>query len=384
MKIIKMFKIQPAQAGRITVAALGSAIDPPTVSTFRMRCGGNGPSKDYQAKPIRATALAGNEPGEGALDHEGTRLSAFAVALLVLDLFTASAQINPGIVDPTNSYAGKTYNQLAAGWWQYFMSLPITNSPLYYIPGNPPVPMSTGQSGPVWFMGGNYSTGGTLSYTNTIPSVGLFLIISAIEKDNAGCPPTIYNEPFLRTWAGQTEYQASGMTCTIDDVPVSEIDNVSTTPYRVQSPLFSYTCPALENWLYDRRYSSCYCYSNNSGMLYTIEGAMVDGVFLMISPLSIGSHVIHVTTQYSFGYSADFTYYLTVQPASLNIAQEQNQQFLLSWPQTPDAYVLESSASLSPSSWKAVTNLSLNLTDGIYRATGPIAVTNQFFRIRPN
>src|SRR5262245_16352164 len=107
-----------------------------------------------------------------------------AVALL-LGLCSARAQINPGIVDPTNSYAGKTYSQLAAGWWQYYMSLPMTNNPLNYIPGNPPVPMSTGQSGPVWFMGGNYFGGGTLSFANTIPSVGLFLLISAIEKDNA-------------------------------------------------------------------------------------------------------------------------------------------------------------------------------------------------------
>jgi hypothetical protein len=76
----------------------------------------------------------------------------FLIASLALPLFglsTASGQINPGIIDPTNTYAGKTYGQLAAGWWQYFMSLPTTNNPLYYIQDNPPVPMSTGQDGPV-------------------------------------------------------------------------------------------------------------------------------------------------------------------------------------------------------------------------------------------
>jgi hypothetical protein len=49
----------------------------------------------------------------------------------------------------STNYFGKTYSQLAAGWWQYFMSLPTTNNPLYYIQDNPPVPMSTGQDGPV-------------------------------------------------------------------------------------------------------------------------------------------------------------------------------------------------------------------------------------------
>lgn len=305
-----------------------------------------------------------------------------AVALSLLGPSTVRAQINPGIIDPTNSFAGKTYSQLAAGWWQYFMSLPTTNSPLNSIPGNPPVPMSTGQSGPVWFIGGSYSAGGTNSFTNTIPSVGLFLIITGIEKDNANCPPTIYNEPYLRAWAGGTENHAFGMTCTIDGVPISVINDVTTTPYRVQSPVFSYTCPAVHNYLCEVR-GFC-CYQNNSDVPYTIDGAIMDGVFLMISPLSIGPHVIDVTAQFTSGFSAEFTHYLNVRPAPLSIAVDQSQQLVLSWPQTPDAYTLESSASLQPPHWQAVTNLSLSVMDGICHATGPIAATNQFFRIRPN
>lgn len=310
-----------------------------------------------------------------------------AIVLVLFALSAARAQINPGIIDPTNSYAGKTYGQLAAGWWQYFMSLPMTNCPLNYIPNNPPVPMSTGQNGPVWFMGGNYAGGGTLSFTNTIPSVGLFLIISGIEKDNAACPPNNYNEPYLRTWAGNVEYHAVGMSCTIDGAPVGEIDDVTTTPYRVQSPAFSYTCPAVHNYLHDCRTNpSCYCYENYSGIPYTIDGAVMDGVFLMISPLSIGSHVINATTQFTFSppYSADSTYYLTVQPAPLSIAVNQNRQLLLSWPQTPDSYTLESSSSLQPAQWQPATNLSVSLADGIYHAMSPITPTNQFFRLRPD
>jgi hypothetical protein len=326
--------------------------------------------------------LIRNEPRAAAPERTRTAPFIFAVAALLLGLSTASAQINPGIVDPTNSYAGKTYSQLAAGWWQYYMSLPMTNSPLNYIPGSPPVPISTGQSGPVWFIGGSYASGGTLSFTNTIPSVGLFLIIGGIERDNAGCPPTSYNEPYLRTSAGITEYRATNMTCSIDGVPITYIDDVTTTPYRVQSPAFSYTCPAADNYLSQSRLK--YCYESGSGIPWTIDGAIIDGVFLMISPLSIGSHVIHVTTQYSFGYSADFTYYLTVQPAPLAIGLSGNRQFVLSWPQTPDTNTLESSSDLTSPRWQAVTNLSITLKDGIYCGTGPIAPTNQFFRLRPN
>jgi hypothetical protein len=38
------------------------------------------------------------------------------------------------------------------------------------------------------------------------------------------------------------------------------------------------------------------------------------------------------------------------------------------------------SAQINP----GITNLSSSLAAGIYRATGPIASTNQFFRLRPN
>jgi hypothetical protein len=216
--------------------------------------------------------------------------------------------------------------------------------------------------------------------------VGLFLIITGIERDNAVCPPTSYNEPALRTSAGTAENHAINMSCTIDGVTINQIDNVFTTPYRVQSPAFSYTCPAVHNYLYDYRNGGLSCYQNDSGIPYMIDGAIMDGVFLMISPLSIGSHVIHATAQFSFSPPiwGNFTHYLTVQPTPLSIALSRNRQFVLSWAQTLDNYTLESSLSLAPPNWQAVTNLSLSLANGIYRATGPIAGTNQFFRLRPN
>src|SRR5262245_59339530 len=89
-------------------------------------------------------------------------LAAAVFCLLVIAaLPTAKAQtINPGVIDPTNTFAGKTYSEWAAGFWQYYMSLPATNNPLYRYPGRPDAQLSTGQSGPVWFMTGNYYPGG--------------------------------------------------------------------------------------------------------------------------------------------------------------------------------------------------------------------------------
>ena len=337
--------------------------------------------QSQKMKTPHDTRWDGNGPRPALLSRGRGPTLALAVALVLSGLCTAPAQLNPGIVDPTSSYAGKTYSQLAIGWWQYFMSLPTTNSPFYNFPGNPPVPLSTAQSAPVWFLCGNY-LGGTFAFTNTIPSVALFLLLSGNEVDNAGCPtPNDYNEMYLRAWAGGVANGAISMTCTIDGVPMGYID-IHTTPYRVQPPPFSYTCPAAHSYIRDHR--GLWCYENGSGIPYTIDGAISDGTYLLISPLSIGSHIITSSFQYSSGLSGDFTFYLTVQPATLNIALSQNRQLVVSWPQTPDSYTLESSFSLAPPRWQAVTNLSVSLADGICQATGPIAATNQFFRLRPN
>ena len=85
------------------------------------------------------------------------------VLLAVLLTQPAKAQtINPGIIDPTNTYAGKTYAEWAAAWWQHFMSLSATITPYHRSPPYPDAPLSTGQSGPVWFMLGTLPSGRNL------------------------------------------------------------------------------------------------------------------------------------------------------------------------------------------------------------------------------
>lgn len=308
-------------------------------------------------------------------------------AWLALAVTTAAkAQtINPSIVDPTNTYAGKTYSQWASGFWQYYMSLPRPNNPFVFEPGYPVAPLSTGQSGPVWFLCGNYATGGTHLYTNAIPNgIALFMGITDIERDNANCPnPTSYTEALLRAQAKSSEDAARNMTCTIDGVPVTRLTNVLTTPYRVQSTLFNYSCPAVHNMLYDVFGETCY--QNASGTPYTINGAVEDGVFLMIAPPSVGSHVIHSTCAFpSFSppFAADFTQYLTVEPVALKVdASAQPGNLTLSWPQTPDNYAIQTSPSLNAPDWRPAT-LQVVLSNGIWQAAAPIGTNSQFFRLQ--
>jgi hypothetical protein len=306
--------------------------------------------------------------------------------LAVLLLQTAPAQtINPGVIDPTNTYAGKTYSEWSAVWWQHFVSLPSTNNPSWFDSLHPVIPLSLSQSGPVWFIGGNYPSGGTHLYTNTIPGgIGLFLLVAAHEGDNATCPITnSYTEAQLRAAQKSVVDGVTSMTCTIDSVAVSGLTSVLTSPYRVQSTVFDYTCPAVHNYLYDHR--SLTCYQNSSGTPYTITGAVEDGVFLMVAPLSVGSHVIHVTCAFpAFGLTSDFTHYLTVKPVALAVdASAQPGNLVLSWPQTPDNYTVRSSPGLSPPDWQPA-DLIVTTNNGILQATAPVGTTNQFFRLRLN
>lgn len=313
------------------------------------------------------------------------RMAAGSVLLVFVLALSARAQtINPGIIDPTNTYAGKSYSEWAAGFWQYYMSLPATNNPFHRSAPYPDAPLSTGQSGPVWFMIGNYLPDGTYAYTDTIPGgVALFTGVTANAGDNAGCQPTAYPESVLRAMAKSGEDEATDMTVTIDVVAVGGLTNVLTTPYRVQSPTFSYTCPAVHNVLYD--VFDLTCYQNGSGRRYTNSGVVLDGVFLMITPLSAGKHTIHGTWAFpAFSLSGSWTRNLTVLPVALTVdASTQPGSLVLSWPQTPDNYAVQTSPSLSPPDWQPA-NLVVTTNSGILQATAPVGPTNQFFRLRLN
>ena len=308
--------------------------------------------------------------------------SAFLLAVILAQ--PAKAQtINSGIIDPTSTYAGKNYSEWSAEWWQHYMSLPATNNPFVYNPSYPTSQLGTDQSGPVWFIGGNYATGGTHSYTNRVPGgLGLFLLITDIEWDNSGCPPTAYSEAQLRAFAKSSQNNATNMTCTIDGVVVGSLTNVLTTPYRVQSTLFNYTCPAVHNVLHDVFNEGCY--QNNTGTTYTINGAVEDGVFLLIAPLSVGSHIIHVTGAYPGQFNENWTHYLTVNPVALTVdASAQPGNLALSWPQTPDNYILQASPSLTLPDWQPA-NLNVTTNGGMLQATAPVGLDSQFFRLQLN
>ena len=321
------------------------------------------------------------------MNKKRTLIPIIAFSLLVMNYASLRAQtINPGIIDPTNTYAGKTYGEWAPGFWQFYMSLPTTNNPFAVHPPYPVPHLSTGQTGPVWFLCGDYANGGTRAYTNTIPGgIALFAGITDIERDNANCPnPDNLTEAQLRASAKAQEDTAESMICTMDGVAVTGLTNVLTTPYRVQSPIFDYTCPAAHNILHDLFGDECY--QNGSGSPYTITGAVEDGVFLLIAPLAAGAHVIHTGCTFpgSPPFLANVTQYLTVLPVALTAnASGRPGNLALSWPQTPDSYILQTSPSLSPPDWRPA-NIPVTTTNGILQVAAPLGTNTQFYRLQLN
>jgi hypothetical protein len=245
---------------------------------------------------------------------------------------------NPGILPPQSKPYGKSYAEWSAKFWKWAYSLPGTNHPLFDTTGEF---VAAGQSGKVWFLGGTYSTtatqlpqGGTqvigeATRTATIP-VGkalFFPILNSqndnfqVDGNNNQIAPFTYTEQELRQFAafGFDNGYVRNLVCTIDGRQVNGLQNANTTRYRVQSPLFQYTVPQTDN-IYEAQGFHI------SGAVPP-PGAVSDGVYLMVAPLSVGKHTIAFSGDYfvpgdaaanpptqDFLFSLDIKYNLTVAP----------------------------------------------------------------------
>lgn len=229
------------------------------------------------------------------------------LVLLPAILFLASiaAAHAHGAVLPPNSHPfGKTYSEWSAEHWKWTYSLPADAHPL-----TDTADVSAGQSGPVWFLGGTWAATedlngnliGIVNRTVTIPpGKGLFMPIvdvesSTIEGNGA-------SDAELRASAIYFADHAVGLSFSVDGTPLQNIDQ-----FRVQSPLFTFG-PLPENDLLGLPAGST-------------SPAVSDGYFVMLAPLSAGSHTIHFTgafvfTQaadgFDFTFTLDVTYHITV------------------------------------------------------------------------
>jgi hypothetical protein len=231
--------------------------------------------------------------------------------LLTLILLAPSATTraagtpNPGVLPPTSSPHGLTYAQWSGRWWQWALSIPLATNPLVDTTG---AHCGVGQTGHVWFLAG--LGGGLQSATRscTVPAgTMLFFPVANTECDTsppitpytpaqwlAICPGLIasFVPPTVNSLAANVDGMAiQGLTTsTCPQVQGSRF--VQTQPsYCVGSTPFTITVQT------DNGYPAvCGC-TEPAGTYQGVD----EGVYVMLAPLSAGSHTIHF--QYQFGTS---------------------------------------------------------------------------------
>jgi hypothetical protein len=219
-------------------------------------------------------------------------LPIIAVLVAACFVFCASAPAQHSMPAGSSPY-GQTYGEWSAEWWQWASSLQTDNHPLLDT-GD----CDVGQDGPVWFLGGTFD-GAQTTRDCTVPvGKGIFFPIATTTywapEDLWDCPaPCADPEGHLRGVVNGIIDGATNVACTVDGNPV--------TPVRADSPAYTLPVPeggVISDWGYptgDR------------------NPAVADGYYVMLPPLSVGSHTITLYGElWGGGFIQDVTYNLTV------------------------------------------------------------------------
>lgn len=220
----------------------------------------------------------------------------FAAATLAGLLATSVAgALGVSLVYPPPPFgvpAGKTYGQLAAGWWQWALSQPADKSPLFDTTGQN---CAQGQSGPVWYLAGTIDgTPVTRSCTVPFGKTIVLPIVNAGYFAFASDPPEQRTESYVRDQVKFVE-GATNLHAEIDGVPV-----LLPQTYLEKSPLFSVTLPANN------------IYGLDPGTV--LSPSVDEGYYIAVQPvLSVfGPHTIHVHAELNGSVVSEVTYKITV------------------------------------------------------------------------
>lgn len=235
-----------------------------------------------------------------------------ALALLVLAASLAQADGGPApmpgqslVFPPQASPYGLSYQEWAAKYWQRTLSLPVDAASYA-------APLSDGQSGNVWVLASPLAIPPTETFQFSIPE-GKAMLISPLTfwVDNANCPTfTDFTVDELRAQVSAEWSLVSETSFTIDGVTIPGLTNPQNSPYVFDSTVFSYTLPDHDT--YPVVLFGATCIPNGT----TIDGAVAQGAFLMVKPLPVGQHLIHMTAVLGAAPSpflvVDITFVITV------------------------------------------------------------------------
>jgi hypothetical protein len=214
----------------------------------------------------------------------------------------AGRNANPQVLPVNSTPYGHSYGEWASMWWQWAFSIPLHDPP-YTGPPNHPLFDETGslcgvgQSGKVWFLGGVVNVSGTATRDCGVPAGrALFFPIANTECSTLEGNGT--TEAELRACAKASIDGVTDLEADIDGRGVQGLAG-----YRVTSPLFSFTLPA-DNFLEFFGVPGA-----DPGTYYPSAD---DGIYLMVAPLSAGSHTVHFHAMFNPSFTLDITYNLVV------------------------------------------------------------------------
>lgn len=235
-------------------------------------------------------------------------VTVIGIGLLVSSTFAlAEDALHPAIFPPDSNPFGQSYKQWSAEWWQFVLSIPLSENPIFDETGEKCV---VGQHGPVWFLAGTFS--GTATRECSIPE-GKAIFFPVLNN-------TIFNTPNV---CGQGPENESAAALRARIAPFS--DNVTTLSLSVDGERvpglrkdFRFQSKPFEVSLPEDNIANPPCVEAGLGKVPAgiYSPAVSDGFYVMLKPLPVGEHTIHIRAE-SSGFSLEVRYNLTIVPVEL-------------------------------------------------------------------
>jgi hypothetical protein len=213
-----------------------------------------------------------------------------AMALLLITTVASAAMPNPGIMPPTSRVQGLTYAQWQAKWWQYAFSVPGSTTPQF---GATTDCLTKRVGDVVLAIQSPFNTGWTEC---TIPAdTMLYLEVAAAECSTIEAAP-FYGGNKAELTACAHAFVPKNVSGAIDGRVIYNMGQYLTT-----TPMYGFTVPTDDN-----------IFLVPAG---TTANSVGYGVFVMLKPMSVGVHTLHLYGEYpDFGYVADRNIHITVTP----------------------------------------------------------------------
>ena len=242
------------------------------------------------------------------------------VAGIFLPAYAMAGNKPAGVLPPDEKQHGAYYGEWSARWWTWAWTQPSPINPVLDTTGEF---CAQGQSGPVWFLAGAFIRNAPEIVTRTCtvpPGKALFFPVynvawATVKGDPEACEAA--GKPSLEACAraavaqgvdeGMTKSEAAGgMQVLVDGKPVDlAVTKTVNSPFRVVSPEFKMRLP-LDNVLGIVTEEVCPLMGNG----YDCNPYYADGVYVMLAPLSAGSHTVRIVAPSQL----DVTYNLTIKP----------------------------------------------------------------------